>query len=696
MMQHPTELSRDLRLQRETIAKDFSPPEAFLLVPGERLRERISGELFFLARHLAGDHAFGDFLLGEKARALQACNPQGDPHRAAELLRCERAALLATARRQLPKADIPALEAAHEELFRPLTTPPATRVRLLFIGDCLGREIQGFLYAICRRRGIETELVHLGGKTEFLIRQGVRDYQHRTYDAVFYSPVTHESIPEFSRVVTRPWSRRGVVRAAAQRAAAQAIAVAEWLREVFPAPPIFLHNTALLLRDFEGRGYGAADRVRQWAKRVLTRPTRRAAAAVFDALLRDYLGAQGVTRNVHLLDERTLVTRVGEDQLRGVLYNVPDLHPSQLGRGLAPLYASAIAAVLLRPKKVIVSDLDNTLWEGTIGDGPVRQLPQRQQTLKALRDKGYLLAVSSKNDAANVRWDATVLREDDFVGLRINWEPKSGNIRSLASELNLKLKDFVFIDDSQVERALVQQAIPEITVLDAGDESAWESLDQVARMAPPTDGMDRTRMYQEGRSRSQYLAPAADDPERHHAALAGLGLSARIARAGPRVAARVAELVNRTNQFNLTNLRVTDALVRDRVTDPLRPVLCAEVKDRFGDCGLVAAVLLRIDDDVVQIEGFVLSCRVFGFGVETALMNAIKRLARATHRRRLVAHLVITPHNRPCHGMLPDHGFRPQGDHWCCDSFEHLEDPAWLAVTDRSEQAARLVPQPVS
>ncbi len=684
------DLSRELLRHRESIANDFLGDE-FLIVPGESLEDRVSGELYFLAHHLGQRAEYSDFLLGEKARALKAHNPSGDVTRNSELLRGERSALVALARRYLVTEHAEALDQAHRELFDSLLAPAAIQMRVLFVGDCLGREIQGFLFAACMKRGIELEFVHVGGKTEHLMREDVRGCDHKEYDLIFYSPVTHESIPEFSRVATRPVVTRRVLNQSVNAAITQTIANVEWLRQFFPAPPILIHNTALMLREYgDELGVRALTRAKQWLKRVLTFPVRRTASSKFNALLAEYVTSQPAERQIHQLDERGLVARVGEAQLRGVLYDVADIHPTRLGQHLAALYASVIAAWQMRSKKVFVTDLDNTLWDGIIGEGAVRQLLDRQLALKALRDKGYLLAVSSKNDASNVRWHGTGLGEGDFVAHRINWKPKAGNIRSIAADLNLKLKDFVFIDDSPSERALVQEGIPELTVLDANEPDTWQALALLGWLTPPPDEMDRTKMYLERKNRTEYLEPAIDDPERHRAALAGLGLSARISSADARSAARVSELVNRTNQFNVTGCRVNEALIRERIRDPLRPVLCASVRDRFGDCGLVSAAVLRLDESSLEIEAFVLSCRVFGFGVETALMNAIKRLAHDARRSAIVARLVVTPHNKPCHNFLRDHGFRLDGERWYCDSFEGLEDPDWLAVSSEVVMADQL------
>jgi FkbH-like protein len=361
-----------------------------------------------------------------------------------------------------------------------------------------------------------------------------------------------------------------------------------------------------------------------------------------------------------------------------LLASAEDYHPTILGQKLAQVYQNIIAAQLLLNKKVLVIDLDNTLWKGTIGDGDVEHFTERQCILKRLRHKGFLLAVSSKNDAENVTWQGAALSEEDFAVQRIDWNPKSGNIRAMAAELNLGLKEFVFIDDMPVERTLVKEGIPEITVLDATLESTWDVLEQLTRIAVHADENDRTQMYREKRLRDEYLRASPAEEQRHRNSLRGLELQTQIFKALPANAGRIAELINRTNQFNINGTRTTDSRVLGQINDSNYLVLYAKMRDRFGDSGLVCCAIVALGGDVAAIESFVLSCRAFGFGIETALMNDIK--AQAQGVRRLIARYKKTDRNQACRSFLPDHGFTPNDDIWVCDDPGPGTNPEWLKV----------------
>ena len=154
---------------------------------------------------------------------------------------------------------------------------------------------------------------------------------------------------------------------------------------------------------------------------------------------------------------------------------------------------------MLAKKKVIICDLDNTLWNGIIGDGAVSHWTERQTTLLKLRKKGFLLAICSKNDPKNVHWRGATLSEDDFVCQQINWDSKSANIRRISQILNLKTKDFIFIDDRPDERALVTAAMPEITTLDAEAPATWSQLSLLAILLSENPDGDRTAGLQAAR-----------------------------------------------------------------------------------------------------------------------------------------------------------------------------------------------------
>ena len=414
--------------------------------------------------------------------------------------------------------------------------------------------------------------------------------------------------------------------------------------------PCYVHNTANVRRHDSSP--------RQLAKVWLTRRVRRIAREAVNGRLAERIAAwRGMDGNVILLDETGLLDRYGETALGRVVYPNFIQHPAELGRLLADHYREILATHAdLVGKKVIVCDLDNTLWKGEIGEGAVEHNVGIQGTLKELRRKGVLLAINSKNDPRNVRWDGAVLGEDDFVAAEINWDSKVTNMRRIQQGLNLKLKDFVFIDDRADQRELVREALPEVVVLDATSSRVPEQLAIWAAALSDHPEMDRTQQYRQREQRESLLAEGAAVAEDPGLAFSKLEIRVEIREARAAELKRVAELINRTNQFNLAGSRTSLKELRDWQDSPGCRVVVADARDKFGPMGLIAALQVDLTGPAATIPAFVLSCRVFGYGIEDALLNAVKRLARAGDGRRADDHrrrYKETPHNEPCRTMYP-------------------------------------------
>src|SRR5581483_1175807 len=348
--------------------------------------------------------------------------------------------------------------------------------------------------------------------------------------------------------------------------------------------------------------------------------------------------------------------------------------------------------------KLIICDLDNTLWNGTIGDGAVQHYADRQAILLALRRKGVLLAICSKNDAKNVHWAGGMLSQHDFVTSQINWEPKAGNIRLIAKHLNLKTKDIVFVDDRADERALVSEILPEVTTLDAESPRTWQQLALLANTIGENVEGDRTLAYKQKEERERFIAeiapgsalatslgvhpPSARDRSEADA-LAKLSLQLEIRFADRKELKRVSELINRTNQFNMCGSRTTLREVTRWHSSDSYAIWVAEARDKFGSMGIISAVVAEKTARGVEILVFVLSCRVFGYGMENALLNRIK-IWRPGHA--IFGHFKETPHNQPCHRVYPENGFTWDGRCWIFDKGDPIPDPAWLAVKSTATQ----------
>jgi FkbH-like protein len=325
---------------------------------------------------------------------------------------------------------------------------------------------------------------------------------------------------------------------------------------------------------------------------------------------------------------------------------------------LGSVVARAAHAWLAPRPKVIAVDADNTLWDGVVGeDGKlgVRVPAARralQELLLAQRDAGRLIAICSKNAEADVlavleEHPDMVLRPEHVTAHRINWQPKSANLAALAAELDLGLDSFVFLDDSPLEVAEVRAAHPEVLALALPLEGAVEYL----RHCWP---LDHTAVTDDDRERAERYAVEARRRAARTAApsmasfLGGLGLVVDVRPMAPADLARTAQLTQRTNQFNLTTLRRTAADLSTVDGD----VLAVDVRDRFGSYGQVGAVVHRVRGGRLEVESFLLSCRVLGRGVEHRVLAALGTLAAERGLAELALAYAPTGRNRPAHDFL--------------------------------------------
>jgi FkbH-like protein len=297
-----------------------------------------------------------------------------------------------------------------------------------------------------------------------------------------------------------------------------------------------------------------------------------------------------------------------------------------------------------------------------------------------------LLAINSRNDPRNVDWRGGVLDDNDFVASEINWDSKPNNIRKIQQKLNLKTKDFVFLDDRDDQRKLVSMVFPEIQVLDATLDRSWRLLELWAQLISPSDDSDRTQMYREREEREKFLATTQAEELDQEALMAKLGLRATLRFASNSDLKRLVELINRTNQFNLNGSRTSSLEVSEWLASRDHHILLIDGADQFGPMGVICVAFVELDGATARISVFVLSCRVFGYGFETVMLNAIQRLASkrwpADEPPTLVGLYEETPLNEPCRRMYPEHGFT-----WCDGVWVHqgepaVSDPSWVAVRD--------------
>ena len=308
----------------------------------------------------------------------------------------------------------------------------------------------------------------------------------------------------------------------------------------------------------------------------------------------------------------------------------------------------------LSPKKVVVLDLDGTLWDGVVGEDGVAALRPKKDflaELKALKARGVLLAVLSKNNADDARaaFDAGLLAPlaaDDFVAMRIDWKPKADNLLALARELGLGLDAFVFVDDNPAERIEMAARLPEVAVA--------ESPSALAAYFPEGEVTDedrrKTEEYREEAARRKFLASAPAAPVDVWSAL-GAWCDVRLMRDDE--AARVAQLSQRANQFSVRTNRYAADEVRALAQTPRTFVYVVHAGDRFGDQGLVLFVVAR-DGEILD---WTMSCRVAGRGLESRTWAEIEKVLCAKGVSSLRASWRDSGKNAPVADLFPRLGF---------------------------------------
>lgn len=473
---------------------------------------------------------------------------------------------------------------------------------------------------------------------------------------------------DFAVVWTRPESIRGF----RARLMHEAVATEEVLAEVDGFARLLaeaasgvrsLFVPAWVLPAHE-RGLGLGDFGRDGIASTLARMNLRLA----DAL-------EGVP-NVHVLAAQRWIEAAGRDAT-----SMKSWHIGKVGFSIAVFSEAAhdIRAALRglrgQARKLVVLDLDDTLWGGVVGeigwaglrlgghDAEGEAFVDFQSRLKALGRRGILLAIASKNDEA-VALEAIdchpemVLRREDISAHRIHWGDKAQSIVEIARELNLGLASVVFIDDSPAERARVRSALPEVYVPEWPQDKLLygRALAELRCFdVPNVSAEDRGRvaLYAAERERKRSSARFASTDEW----LESLGLRVRFSRLDAASLPRAADLMNKTNQFNLRTRRLTQAELRAWAAGPGREVWTVNVGDRFGEAGLVGILGLESKGATATLVDCVLSCRVMGRRVEEAMLWAALQRARECGARRLLAPFFPTPKNRPCFRFFMGSGF---------------------------------------
>ena len=340
---------------------------------------------------------------------------------------------------------------------------------------------------------------------------------------------------------------------------------------------------------------------------------------------------------------------------------------------LANSVANIIKSLYGRNKKALVLDLDNTLWGGIVGDDGVDGLAigpevpegqvfaEFQSYCKALKSIGVILAVDSKNEEANaiagLNHPDGVLRPDDFVAIKANWEPKDLNLKAIAAELSLGVDSFVFADDNPAERAIVAAQVPGVAVpaLD-GAENYIKTLDHGGYFevtALSKEDLKKTELYHQNAERAKAQAAFTD----YGQYLDSLEMTATIRGFEPLYIQRIAQLTNKSNQFNLTTLRCSEDDIRAMAADADALCLCGKLADKFGDNGIVTVVAGKRQGDLLDLTLWLMSCRVLKRGMEDAMMDTLMAQAAAAGVKTVVGHYYPTAKNAMVRDFYAQFGF---------------------------------------
>src|SRR5579859_6145744 len=376
---------------------------------------------------------------------------------------------------------------------------------------------------------------------------------------------------------------------------------------------------------------------------------------------------------------------------------------------LARTQAAFIQALLGSPRKCLVLDLDNTLWGGVWGEGGVRGIKVApafpgsafrdfQQVVLQLHRQGVILAINSKNNPADVEevfrtHPDMVLRPEHFASLQINWRAKPDNMVQLAAEINIGLDSLVFFDDSPAERDLMRQALPQVLTLEVpADPLQYANIllasQAFDKLSLTEEDRQRGATYRDQRARRQWAQSATSLQDFYER----LQMVVNIQRVGEFALPRVVDLLHKTNQFNLTTRRYTAAELAEILADPRCGVFYLQVTDRFGDNGIVGVAIARHGAAVVELDTFLLSCRVLGRTVETAFLSFLLEWARAAGSTAVEGTFIPTAKNTPAADFYARHGFTPipstgAGSRWRLQLADvAFQWPSYIQQTDEERK----------
>lgn len=381
--------------------------------------------------------------------------------------------------------------------------------------------------------------------------------------------------------------------------------------------------------------------------------------------------------NVRVFPYSGVIQKQGEDNAFSskMWYMGKILHSVILQKALAKEIQHRIYIEKRQPKKVLLLDLDNTLWRGLAGENDYKPIvlsedgiglayKNFQRVIKLMKQQGVVLGIVSKNNEKDAmlvvnKHPHMVLRQDDFAIFRINWENKAENIVSIARELNIGLDAIVFIDDNKVEQALVRDSLPDVFVPEFPDrpENFTSFIIDIyheyfEKPVVTDEDKNKTKQYQANNERKKLQEMVVDFDSYLES------LEMKLYRVVPRNnRERLMQLVNKTNQFNLTTKRYTEQELFNVIQDKDSEIFLYRVVDRFGDNGIISVAIVEYGKEAVVVE-FAMSCRVMGRKIENAIIEDIELAARIRGYNELVGIYKPTEKNKPVQDLYSSLGYK--------------------------------------
>jgi len=406
--------------------------------------------------------------------------------------------------------------------------------------------------------------------------------------------------------------------------------------------------------------------------------------------------------NVKIVDLKSLVAQKGAENLFDErMHYLAKSHWSQAGlQELTGLYLRYFKAFKGIRKKCIVLDLDNTLWGGIIGDDGVENIKLSndgegkafydfQRELLKLYNRGILLAINSKNTEDIVletmkKHPYMILKPEHFISMKINWNNKAQNMKEIADEINISLDSLVFLDDSEFEREIISSQFPEIYVPALPkDFSEYPNFIRQLNIFDflnlTGDDFARNKMYKSNIQRDKLRKSTMNIEDFYFS----LDMEATINKITPFQVPRIAQMTQKTNQFNLRTQRYTESDIKRFMEDENHDVYFLSLADKFGNNGIVGTAIVNLDGGTAFIDSFIFSCRALGRTAETALLNFLIDDVEKKGIQKLEGEYLSTKKNMPCKDFYKDHGFKEENGKWhiSLNNYEQKQIP-WIKVVN--------------